>query len=146
LIASIAGKKVWVNHHKVGELITTGRKITITDEAFTVLAIQNYWPSWFGDARGAKQSALWTDSRQGNSQYMGWHEDAYTRFDILCRTIQQQRNSAQSKRLEVTFQRKATEEYATMGGRARARSQRQEPTVKVFNELNTNTVMNVTAV
>jgi hypothetical protein len=146
LISSIAGKKVWVNHYKVGELITTGRKITITDEAFTVLAIQNYWPSWFGDARGAKQSALWTDSRQGNSQYMGWHEDAYSRFDNLCRSVQQQRNSTQSKRLEVVFQRKATEEYATMGGRARARAQRQEPTVKVFNELNNNEVMNVAAV
>ncbi len=138
LIAAIAGKKVWVNHHKVGERITTGRKITITDEAFTVLAIQNYWPTWFGDPRGAKQPALWTDSRQGNSQYMGWHEDAYSRFDIICRNIQRQRNSPQSKQLEIAFQQKATAEYATMGGRARARSQRHEPTVRVFNELNNN--------
>jgi hypothetical protein len=135
-----------VNHSKVGEPITTGKKITITDEAFTVLAIQNYWPTWFGDSRGSKQAALWTDSRQGNSQYMGWHEDAYTRFDIICRTIQGQRNSAQSKRLEVVFQQKATAEYATMGGRARARAQRQEPTVRVFNELNSNDSLNVAAV
>jgi hypothetical protein len=146
LISNIAGKKVWINHYKVGETITTGKKITITDEAFTVLAIQNYWPSWFGDARGTKTSALWTDSRQGNSQYMGWHADAYTRFDLLCRTIQKQRHSAQSKRLEVVFQRTATEEYATMGGKAKARAECLQPTMKVFNELNDNEVMNVAAV
>jgi hypothetical protein len=147
LIATIAGKKVWVNHHKVGERITTGRKITVTDEAFTVLAIQNYWPAWFGDTRGVKSSALWTDSRQGNSQYMGWHDDAYTRFDLICRTIKSQHTSEQSKQLEIAFQQKATEEYATMGGRARARAQRQEPTVRVFNELNEDDdIMNVAAV
>jgi hypothetical protein len=146
LISSIAGKKLWVNHDKVGERITKGKKITITDEAFTVLAIQNYWPTWFGDMRGGKQSALWTDSRQGNTQYMGWHEDAYSRFDILCRNIQKQRNSPQSKQLETVFQQKATKEYATLGGRARARAQRQEPTVRVFNELNNNDTMHVEAV
>jgi hypothetical protein len=146
LISCIAGKKVWVNHDKVGEHITAGRKITITDEAFTVLAIQNYWPTWFGDSRGERQPALWTDSRQGNSQYMGWHEDAYSRFDIICRKIQKQRNSAQSKQLEAVFQQKATKEYASMGGRSRARAQRQEPTVRVFNELNNNEVANIEAV
>lgn len=135
-----------MNHDKVGEHITAGRKITITDEAFTVLAIQNYWPTWFGDSRGERQSALWTDSRQGNSQYMGWHEDAYSRFDIICRKIQKQRNSAQSKQLEAVFQQKATKEYASMGGRSRARAQRQEPTVRVFNELNNNEVANIEAV
>ncbi len=44
LVATIAGKKVWTNRDKVGEPIATGGKITIVDEAFTVLAIQNYWP------------------------------------------------------------------------------------------------------
>jgi hypothetical protein len=146
LIASVAGKKVWMNRNKVGEPISTGKKISITDEAFTILAIQNYWPTWFGDPLGVKTPALWTDSRQGNSQYMGWHEDAYTRFDLLCRNIQIQRGSSQSKDLEASFQQKATKEYATMRGRARARGQQQEPSVRVFNELNNNELNHFTAV
>ena len=77
---------------------------------------------------------------------MGWHADAYKRFDLLCRTIQTQRKSTQSKRLEVIFQRTATKEYATMGGKAKARAECQQPTVKVFNELNESEVLNVAAV
>lgn len=135
LIASVAGKKIWTNRDKVGESITIGNKISIVDEAFTILAIENYWPKWFSN-HGIKGPAKWTDSRQGNSQYMGWHEDAYKRFDLLCRRIQLQRGTNKSKQLEIHFQQKALEEYATMRGGARARAQRQEPTMRVFNELN----------
>jgi hypothetical protein len=46
LVATIAGKKIWTNS-EVGVPITTGGKITIVNKAFTVLAIQNYWPKWF---------------------------------------------------------------------------------------------------
>jgi hypothetical protein len=67
---------------------------------------------------------------------MGWHEDAYTRFDYICRRTQQQRSSPHSTQLELRFQKKALEEYATMRGGARARARLQEPTVRVFNELN----------
>jgi hypothetical protein len=134
LIASVAGKKVWTNRDKVGEPITTGNKITIVDEAFTILAIQNYWSKWFSN-NGQKEPAKWTDSRQGNSQYMGWHEDAYKQFDSICRRVQQQRSTIQSKQLELRFQQKATEEYATIRGGSRARTQRQVPIMRVFNEI-----------
>ena len=134
LVATIAGKKIWTNRDKVGVPITTGGKITIVDEAFTVLAIENYWPKWFSP-NGVPSPAKWTDSRQGNSQYMGWHEDAYTRFDQICYRIKQQRASVQSKHLELNFQQNATIEYATRRGGIRARVQRQEPSIVVFNEL-----------
>jgi hypothetical protein len=134
LVANIAGKKVWTNRDKVGERISTGGKISIVDEAFTILAIQNYWPKWFSIS-GVPEAAKWTDSRQGNSQYMGWHEDAYHRFDAICRRIKSQRETPQSKTLERTFQDRATMEYATMRGGTRARTQRQEPSMVVFNEL-----------
>jgi hypothetical protein len=81
LIASIAGKKIWPNCDKVGEPITIGNKISIVDESFTILAIQNFWPKWFSN-HGLKAPAKWTDSCQGNSQYMGWHEGAYKMFDL----------------------------------------------------------------
>jgi hypothetical protein len=88
LIASIAGKKIWTNRDKVGEPITIGNKISIVDEAFTI-SIKNYWPKWFSN-HGLKAPAKWTDLRQGNSQSMCWHEDAYKRFDLVCRRIQLQ--------------------------------------------------------
>ncbi len=134
LVANIAGKKVWTNRDKVGEPITLGGKITIVDEAFTILAIQNYWPKWFSNT-GVPEKALWTDSRQGNAQYMGWDDQAYSRFDTLCRRIQMQRQTAHSKHLEQRFQQKATFEYATMGGRKGNRQGRTEPSIVVFNEL-----------
>jgi hypothetical protein len=134
LIASVAGKKVWTNRDKVGELITKGNKMSIVDEAFTILAIQNYWPKWFG-TQGVRKPAKWTDSRQGNSQYMGWHEDAYKRFDLVCRSIKIQRSTQQSMQLKLRFQQKATNEYATLGGGNNARRQRQEPIMRVFHEL-----------
>ncbi len=37
LVANVAGKKTWTNRNKVGEPIVMGGKITIVDEAFTVL-------------------------------------------------------------------------------------------------------------
>ena len=134
LVANVAGKKIWTNRDKVGHQITKGNKISIVDEAFTILAIQNYWPEWFG-TNGVTKGANWTDSRQGNSQYMGWSEDAYKRFDLLCQRIKNQRTTNQSKQLEIRFQQMATEECLTMRGGARARLKRQEPTFKVFNEL-----------
>jgi hypothetical protein len=113
LIASVAGKKIWTNHDKVGRPITKGNKISIVDEAFTILAIQNYWPKWLSK-HGLKEPAEWTHSRQGNSQYMGWHEDAYTWFDLISRRTQQQCSSIHSTQLELCSQKKALEEYATM--------------------------------
>jgi hypothetical protein len=67
---------------------------------------------------------------------MGWHEDAYTPFDLICRRTQQQCSSIHSTQLELRFQKKALEEYATMQGGVCARACLQEPTVRVFNELN----------
>jgi hypothetical protein len=107
LVATIAGKKIWTNHDKVGVPITTGVKITIVDEAFTILAIQNYWPKWFS-TMGVPSPAKWTDLRQGNSQYMGWHEEAYSWFDQICHHINQQRANVHSKHLKLTFQQHAT--------------------------------------
>jgi hypothetical protein len=135
LVANIvAGKKLWTNSDKVGVPITMGGKITIVDKAFTILAIQNYWPKWFSTT-GVLGPAKWTDSRQGNAQYMGWREDACSRFDLICCPITHQREMVQSKALELAFQQQATLEYATRRGGTRARAKRQEPSIVVCNEL-----------
>ena len=45
---------------------------------------------------------------------MGWDDAAYTWFDTICHCIQVQRETDKSKNLELTFQQKATQEYATL--------------------------------
>jgi hypothetical protein len=92
LVTNIAGKTIRTNCDKVGVPITAGSKITIVNEAFTVLAIHNYWPKCFSTT-GVPSPAKCTDSRQGNSQYMGWHEEVYSRFDQICHCIKQQRET-----------------------------------------------------
>jgi hypothetical protein len=129
LVGNVAGRKIWTNKDKVGERITVGGKITIVDEAFTILCIENYWDRWFN-----QRKAKWTDSRQGNSQYMGWAEAAYMRFDFLCRRIQEQRQSENSNVLEIAFMQQACNEYVASGGSSR-KKRRAEPTIKFFNEL-----------
>jgi hypothetical protein len=114
-----------------------GKSKQSEDEGAAMMESQLVTPS----AKRPLEPTKWTDSRRGNSQYMGWHEDAYTRYDYICRWTQQQRSSPHSTQLELRFQKKALQEYATMQGGARARARLQEPTVRVFNELN-----NVTAV
>ena len=68
------------------------------DEAFTILALENYWARWHEGA-----TARWTDSRLGNYQYMGWADAAYTRFDQLCTLLQAQRLTEINKELEIVF-------------------------------------------
>jgi hypothetical protein len=81
--------------------------VTITDEAFTMLALKNYWGRWFHN-----QPAQWTDSRQGNQQFMGWSDEAYDRYDAACKLIDKQQGTVASKRLEKDFKIQARDTYA----------------------------------
>jgi hypothetical protein len=77
---------------------------------------------------------------------MGCHEDAYKWFDLICQRIQQQRSTIQSKQLELHFQQQATEEYANMQGGTHARTQWQEPTMRVFNELSNSAAVYIDSI
>jgi hypothetical protein len=67
-----AGQKVWTQREKANKLILEANKVvSVLDEAFTVLALKDYWKRWNNTG-----TAIWTDSRVGNYQYMGW-ADAY---------------------------------------------------------------------
>jgi hypothetical protein len=44
LVPSVAGQKVWTQREKANTLISEARKVvSVLDEAFTVLALKNYW-------------------------------------------------------------------------------------------------------
>jgi hypothetical protein len=67
--------------------------------------LENYWECWLIGA-----TAKWTDSRQGkyqwrqgNYQYMGWADVAYTHFVQLCTLLQAQCQNEINKELERAF-------------------------------------------
>jgi hypothetical protein len=97
-VPNVAGKKVWSNKVKILATITDSGCVMITDEAFTVVALENYWDRWYN-----QKTAKWTDSRHGKQQFMGWSDEAYTRYDEVCKRIKKQWSTKTSKGLEKEF-------------------------------------------
>ena len=131
LVPCVAGLKVWTAAEKSSKLISDPKKVvTVLDEAFTILALENYWPCWM-----SREKASWTDSRQGNYQYMGWHDDAYERFDVLCNRINAQRKTALNLSLEKDYLKRARETQATIGSARSQRTGQLNRGVSIYNEL-----------
>lgn len=106
LVPCIAGKKIWTNQRKMAERITESNCVTVVDEAFTVLCIENYWNKWVNGG-----VTMWTQSRSGNIGYMGWDKEAYARFVVLCKHIKEERLSEVSMDIEVQFREQAIKVY-----------------------------------
>ena len=128
LLPCVAGKKMWANKDKMASTISDGGKISVTDEAFTELCLLNYWDRWTGN-----KCAQWTNARGGNTHCKGWSNEAYLKFDVICRRIKEQRESRQSKAMELAFLEFATEQYSR--GTKRTRSGLEEEGPELFNEL-----------
>jgi hypothetical protein len=116
IMPCVAGKKVWTSRDKVACSNTDGGKITITDEAFTELCLLNYWDKW-----SAKGPAKWTDARKGNRSFKGCSNDAYQQFDSICNRIRAQRETDESKAMEMGFLDYAIKQYGCGTKRARTR-------------------------
>jgi hypothetical protein len=61
LVPTIAGKKVWTKEMMCSKPIQESLCVTVTDEAFTVLCIENYWAKWMSNG-----DSIWRGTRQGN--------------------------------------------------------------------------------
>ena len=132
LVPCVAGRKVWTIRAKATRLITESRKIvSVLDEAFTILALTNYWERWITGG-----TATWTDSRAGNYQYMGWSDEAYKHFDELCLRIRQQRQTETNKELERSYLARAQLRQAAAGGASTQNlGGAVEMRMEVYNEL-----------
>jgi hypothetical protein len=106
LASKCGGVNIWSIKAKIANTITSSGCVTITDEAFTMLALENYWGRWFH-----QEPAQWTDSRPGNQQFMGWSDEAYNRYDAACKLIAKQRGTVASKGLEKEFKIQARDTY-----------------------------------
>ncbi len=100
------------------------------DEAFTVLALENYWKRWNDTG-----TAIWTDSRVGNYQYMGWADAAYVQFDALCKQIGEQRQNAANMKLEQVYLARSRSLLAGGGSHSQRMGGLVETNVEVYNEL-----------
>lgn len=131
LVPCVAGRKVWTVRERAAKKISEAKKIvSVLDEAFTILAMENYWQRWFFGG-----TARWTDSRSGNYQYMGWADAAYIRFDRLCHQIREQRQTAVNKELESNFLARARMQMAGGGAPMRRGDGQHTLGVEVYNEL-----------
>ena len=122
LVPCIAGKKIWTNQVKISKTITESNCVTVVDEAFTVLCIENYWPKW---VKGGV--TRWTQSRSGNTGYMGWDKVAYTRFVCLCKHIKHMRETDESIKMEMKFRENAIQVYRGNSGYMRRRGEEDVP-------------------
>ena len=127
LVPCIAGKKIWTNQRKMAERITESNCVMVVEKAFTVLCIENYWNKWVHGG-----VTLWTQSRSGNTGYMGWDKEAYTHFVVLCKHIKEERLSEISMNIETQFQKTAIQAYKGNNG-VKKRQGRED--IQTFDEV-----------
>jgi hypothetical protein len=133
-VPCVAGRKVWTLREQATKLITKAKKIvSVTDEAFTILALENYWYRWTN-----KERARWTDNRAGNYQYQGWSDEAYIEFDCLCRRIRKHRATEINKALEIRYREHARRLLTAGGAQARRVEEAGDVHVNVYNELDSD--------
>jgi hypothetical protein len=92
------------------------------------LCLLNYWDKW-----SAKGPAKWTDARKGNCSFKGWSNDAYQQFDSICNRIRAQRETDESKAMEMGFLDYAIKQYGR--GTKRTWTGILDEGPEIFNEL-----------
>jgi hypothetical protein len=132
LVPCVVGRKVWTLREKAIKLISEAKKVvSVLDEAFTILALMNYWERWTGKGKTAR----WTDSKAGNYQYMGWADAAYVQFDELCKRIREQRQTRLNKKLEQMYLVRSRSLLAGGGPHSQRLGGLVETNVEEYNEL-----------
>ena len=141
MIECVAGKKVWTPKEKVLGPISASGKVTITDEAFVLLCLENYWEKWrsmskgtvsiigganrnvadkaamqaFGVPNRDKPLTKWTDARRGHCQFGGWEHEGLHRFNALCHESKGSRSADRCQNAEDEFLQYAINLYGVNG-------------------------------
>jgi hypothetical protein len=127
LVPCVAGKKCWTAEEMILKKITESGCVSVLDEAFTILCIENYWEKWMNNGKPE-----WTGDRRNNPGLQGWAKGGYERFASLCKSIREQRGEPHSDNLEEAFKQRAIAAYATGG---RPRQSLGVPAVENYDEL-----------
>ena len=112
--------------------ISESGKVTVTDEAFTEIALRNYWDKW---TKG--RQCKWTDSCGGNTAFKGWRDAGYDQFNLACKQIKAARDPDHCDKMEASFMKFAVDKYGEAGtARKRKRAEDADGGVEdVYNEL-----------
>ena len=126
-----SGRKCFTKKDMVGSRISESGKVTVADEAFTEIALRNYWDKWTKNNRPAK----WTNSRGGNTAFKGWRQMGYEQFDMACQTVKNARDHGMNETLEAGFMMYAYKKFG-VGGSAKKRKRTDDSGGDdIFNEL-----------
>ena len=118
MLECTAGKKKWTRKAKVLGTVTASQDITPSDEAFTILCLENYWDKWMAGRKTAmrgsentengqdatnKTLTKWTDSRCGHYQFGGWNDAGLVRYNDLYQECKASREEANARVAELAF-------------------------------------------
>ena len=132
-LEAVAGRLTWGKqkyHQTVSEAkdFSDARQsiVSITDEAFALLMIENYRNKWESHFRCSetgmakvKVEAKYTSSRLGTTEYGGWSWEGFQRFNQLVKLVEDNRLAAQSnaKELELLLYLQSTPAGEKLFGR-----------------------------
>lgn len=97
----VSGKRGW---GKVKAVHLVSDYCSISDEAFTLLALENNWRRWSSKEKRGK--GVYTASMQGNKMFEGWSEEGLQRYNELYRLVKENRESEEGKKFERAFREK----------------------------------------
>jgi len=132
LMPCCVGRGDWGPEQWVQGSISDGTNVTVSDEAFVVLCLENYWDGWTG-RKGYKNKC--TDKTKGNLKFGGWAGEGLRRFNTLCNMVHVSRNCESGMAADLAFKLYAVDKYGRDGRDKKKRNKAVEYTFGVFDEL-----------
>ena len=83
--------------------------VTVTDEAFGILLIENYFNKW--NTMNPDDKAIYTSSNTGNKIFSGWSKEGIKRYYELCHKIANERKKRTCNEVEKLFRDRMMEKY-----------------------------------
>jgi hypothetical protein len=134
----VVGKNYW-KKTVPGKLVT--EIATASDEALTLLIMENSWDCWKQEAtvkqglnmEGVKKvKTRWTSNAMSAGKYEGWGSDGIPRYNTLCSEVKDDRKE-NSVFFDNEYQRKKQEEILRHSSAYKPKS--TTPVVKSYNDL-----------
>jgi hypothetical protein len=95
IVECVNGKKNWKKKKSKGLLAEC---CTVSDEAFGLLMLDNYWDRWVDlyekKPKTQVTKAAYTSSGAGNRKFLSWAPEGLTKFNALCKMVKWQRGNA----------------------------------------------------
>ena len=95
IVECVNGKKNWKRKKFIGLMAEC---CTVSDEAFGLLMLDNYWDRWVDlyekKPKNQVAKATYTSSSMGHRKFSSWTPDGLTKFNALYKMVKWQRGAA----------------------------------------------------